>query len=130
MIDFGLKPCPLCGGEPAVTHLAQGPEELNAVIKCTACGLTLKWETEIKVGVSRSGRRTAAKAGPDPIEAWNRRHGSDNCDNCGARLHSDQVSNLPNCNDCGAARNCEYIPQPGQMARINCPLWRPMEATP
>lgn len=127
MIDFGLKPCPLCGGEPEVARLTQGPEELTAVIKCTACGLTLDWETNIKVGVSRSGQRTTAKAGLDPIEAWNRRQ---MCENCRDRVHSEQVATLPNCNDCGAAKTCRFIPQPGQPARINCPVWRPMEATP
>lgn len=78
MIDFGLLPCPLCGGEPAVVTMTQGPEHQAAVIKCTGCGLTLEWETEIKVGISRTGRRTVAKAGLDPIEAWNRRHMCDN----------------------------------------------------
>lgn len=29
------------------------------------------------------------------------------------------------CNDCG--RNvCEYIPAPGQLTRINCPMWEPL----
>ena len=130
MIDFGLKPCPLCGGAAQVEHLTSSVEKFDAVISCAVCGLTLKWKTEIKVGISRSGKHTAVKAGPDPIEAWNRRSGCDDCDNCGARLHSDQVSKLPNCNDCGAARDCVYIPKLGQMARINCPLWRPMEETP
>jgi transcription elongation factor Elf1 len=125
MIDFGLKPCPLCGGEPTVEHLAQNPEQLRAVIKCSRCGLTLDWETEINVGISRSGKRTPVKAGLDPIEAWNRRH---MCDNCGERVYSEQVGKLPNCNDCGALGACEHEPKPGQMARINCPLWRPMEA--
>ena len=77
MIDFGLLPCPLCGGEPAVVSMTQGPEHQAAVIKCTVCGLTLEWETEIKVGISRTGRRTVAKAGLDPIEAWNRRYVGD-----------------------------------------------------
>lgn len=128
MIDFGLEPCPMCGGEAEVAMLSQGPEELKAVIRCTACGLTLNWETEIKVGVSRSGKRTVAKAGPDPIEAWNRRTGGNGCEKCGSKFHSDAVSCLPNCNDCGSSRDCEYMPEPGQMARINCPLWRPQEA--
>lgn len=124
MIDFGLKPCPLCGGEAEVARLTQSPEELTAVIKCTDCGLTLEWETEIKVGVSRAtGKRTVAKAGLDPIEAWNRRR---MCDNCVERCLSEQVMNLPDCNDCGA-ESCEYKPQPGQHVRINCPLWRAKE---
>lgn len=126
MIDFGLLPCPLCGGEPEVARLTQGPEELTAVIKCTSCGLTLEWETEITVAVSRSGQRVAKKTSLDPIEAWNQRR---MCANCGERAHSEAVAKLPNCNDCGAIATCEYIPQPGQHARINCPLWRPMEAT-
>lgn len=127
MIDFGLKPCPLCGGEPEVARLTQGPEELTAVIKCTACGLTLEWETEITVAVSRSGQRVTKKNSLDPIEAWNRRQ---MCENCGHRIHSEQVAELPNCNECGAAATCEHRPRLGEMARINCHLWRPMEATP
>lgn len=124
MIDFGLLPCPLCGGEPEVARLTQGPEELTAVIKCTSCGLTLEWETEITVIVFRSGQRITKKTSLDPIEAWNQRR---MCDNCGVKVHSEQVAELPNCNDCGAKRDCEYIPQPGQMARINWPLWTPEE---
>jgi hypothetical protein len=131
MIDFGLKPCPLCGCEPTVEHLTQRPEQLRAVIKCSRCGLTLDWETEISVGVSRSGKRTPVKVGLDPIEAWNQRQ--PNCDactyckDCSTRSYANQVVNLPNCNDCGR-ENCEYKPNPGEHARINCPLWRPMEA--
>lgn len=128
MIDFGLLPCPLCGGEPEVARLTQGPEEFTAVIKCTDCGLTLEWETEIKVGVSRSGKHTAVKAGLDPIEAWNQR--TNDCKNCSEKFLAEQINKLPNCNDCGAAKVCEHIPKPGAHARINCPLWQPQESTP
>ena len=133
MINFGLLPCPLCGGEPEVARLTQGPGELTAVIKCTDCGLTLEWETDIKVGVSRSGKHTQVKAGLDPIEAWNRRPHNDVaacdlCETCSNKIYADQVAALPNCNDCGAAAGCDYMPKIGQHARINCPLWRPMEA--
>ena len=130
MIDFGLKPCPLCGGEAEVVRLTQGPEEMTAIIKCTDCGLTLDWQTEIKAGVSRSGKRTVVKASLDPIEAWNRRQ--PNCDactycrECSTRSYANQVLNLPNCNDCGV-KGCEYKPQPGEHCRINCPLWRAAE---
>lgn len=124
MIDFGLKPCPLCGGEPEVARLTQGPAEQSAVIKCADCGLTLEWETNIRVAYSRSGKQTTVKNGLDPIEAWNRRV----CENCGDKLHSDTVSALNSCNDCGA-RECEYKPVIGGV-RINCPLWRAQEETP
>lgn len=124
MIDFGLEPCPLCAGEAQVAQLVQGPEELRAVIKCTECGLTLTWETEIKVGISRTGKRTVAKAGLDPIEAWNRRAG---CEKCGARVYTEQMTKQHDCNDCGAAKSCEYMPQIGQPVRVNCPLWRDKE---
>lgn len=123
MFDFGLLPCPMCGGEPEVAQLTQGPEELTAVIKCTVCGLTLDWATEIKVGVSRSGKRTAAKAGLDPIEAWNRRK---TCDCCGYRIYSKAVGEQHDCNDCGAA-DCLHRPMLGEMTRINCHLWQPIE---
>lgn len=123
MIDFGLKPCPLCGGEPEVARLTQGPEEMTAVIKCTACGLTLEWETEIKVGISRSGKRTRIKAGPDPIEAWNQRH---MCDNCGDRSLSQQVQKMHDCNDCDN-ESCAHKPQPGEHTRINCHMWQGVE---
>lgn len=124
MIDFGLLPCPLCDGEAMVEQLTHGPEVLNAVIKCTRCGLTLAWETEFNVNVSRSGKRIVEKVGLDPIEAWNRRH---MCDNCGARVLAVQVDKLHDCNDCDA-ESCPYKPQPGELTRINCPLWRGVEA--
>lgn len=120
MIDFGLKPCPLCGGEAEVARLTQSSEELTAVIKCTDCGLTLEWETEIKVGVSRTGKRTIVKTGLDPIEAWNQRNV---CNGCGYIAHCNMVAELPDCNTCGTA-DCEYKPAPGETVRINCPLWR------
>lgn len=133
MIDFGLRPCPLCGGEPEVVRLTQGPNELTAVIKCTDCGLTLEWETEITERTSRSGQKILEE-GMGPIEAWNRRYcniaGCELCESCSIKLHADQVAALPNCNDCGGAAGCDYMPTIGRHVRINCPLWRPMEATP
>lgn len=127
MIDFGLKPCPLCGGQAEVARLTQGPEELTAVIKCTDCGLTLEWETDVRVGISRTGSRTVVKAGLDPIEAWNRRRDCTDCETCPYKLHSDEVGALNNCNDCGNLKGCEYAPPIGATARINCPLWRAKE---
>lgn len=126
MIDFGLKPCPLCGGEAEAARLTQGPEHQSAVIKCTDCGLTLEWETDIKVSVSRSGKHTVV-AGINPIEAWNRRQGFEACDTCAYKIHSDEINKLASCNDCGTGDACEYKPKPGQLCRINCPLWQPME---
>ena len=61
MIDFGLEACPCCGGEAEIVALAQGPEHLDATIKCTDCGLTLVWKTEFSVSVSRSGKNVAVK---------------------------------------------------------------------
>lgn len=116
MFNFGLLPCPLCGGEPEVAKLTQ----LTAVIKCAGCGLTLEWETKIKVGVSRTGKRTVVEIGMNPIEAWNRRSV---CSNCGYKSHSDQIGELPDCNTCGVF-DCEHRPAIGAMTRINCPLWR------
>lgn len=127
MFDFGLKPCPLCGGEAEVVMMAQGPEHQRATIKCTDCGLTLEWETQIEVSRSRTGKRIVTKVGLDPIEAWNQRQGMEACEVCGYKVHSDQVASMNNCNDCGVV-DCMYKPGLGQMARINCPLWRPMES--
>lgn len=128
MINFGLKPCPLCGGEAEVVRLTQGPEELSAVIKCTDCGLTLEWETKIKVGISRvTGRKTAEKVGLDPVEAWNQRYDCNDCENCSYMLRSNELDALHNCNDCGKLKGCEYAPPIGATARINCPLWRAEE---
>ena len=123
MIDFGLLPCPLCGGEPEVVRLTQGPETQSGVIRCTDCGLTLEWETNISVSISRSGKRTAAKAGLNIIEAWNRRTA---CDNCVHIEYADEVAKLPTCHTCGTI-NCEHRPNEGEIIRINCPLWRAQE---
>lgn len=45
------------------------------------------------------------------------------CETCGYKVHSEGVSKLPDCNDCGKARSCEYKPRLGAYTRINCPLW-------
>lgn len=70
-----LKPCPLCGASAEVLLLETGPATLNATIRCTRCGLTLKWETEIFAGHTARGDFVAYKYGLDPFEAWNRRAG-------------------------------------------------------
>jgi PHP family Zn ribbon phosphoesterase len=88
---------------------------------CADCALTLEWETDIKEGISRRGKKSEVKMGLDPIEAWNRRAG---CEHCGIWQESDRIGALPNCNDCGNRDTCEYVPKPGEIARINCPLWR------
>ena len=126
MIDFGLKPCPLCGGEAEVVRLTQNKKELTAVIKCSDCGLTLEWETEIAERVSRSGQKVREE-GMGPFEAWNRREGMNGCEACGIKVYADHVAAQHDCNDCGAARGCDYMPTIGQHVRINCPLWQPME---
>lgn len=45
------------------------------------------------------------------------------CETCGYKVHSEGVSKLPDCNDCGKAKTCEYKPRLGAYTRINCPLW-------
>lgn len=132
MIDFGLNPCPLCGGEAEVVRLTQNAEELTAVIKCSDCGLTLEWATEYEVHRSRSsGTEFRRKVSLDPIEAWNRRTGCEdcgaNCKECTFKAHSNMVAALNDCNNCGAKEDCEHVPQPGQFTRINCPLWQAEE---
>lgn len=124
MIDFGLKPCPMCGEEAVVETLHQDADTLTATIKCTGCGLSLTWDQERHERISRSGRRTVELAGIGPIEAWNRRR---DCECCGHKIHSDQVLALGNCNNCGATPGCQYLPHLGEMARINCPHWKPVE---
>ena len=34
----------------------------------------------------------------------------------------DDIMSLHDCNDC-EKKDCQYKPKPGQMVRINCPLW-------
>ena len=31
---------------------------------------------------------------------------------------------MPNCNNCGAAEGCDYLPDWGQPVRWNCPHWK------
>lgn len=49
----------------------------------------------------------------------------DPCQDCEYKAHSMQVASQNDCNDCGAARTCQYVPRIGSLTRINCPLWRP-----
>jgi hypothetical protein len=46
------------------------------------------------------------------------------CKGCSYKSYYSQVAAQGDCNDCGKARNCQYVPQPGGIVRINCPLWR------
>lgn len=127
MIKIILEPCPLCGGEAMVEQLTATSEYIqSATIKCTTCGLTLRWDTPNTEAISRSGIKHV-QIGMDPIEAWNRR---EMCGTCPNKLHAEKVAFLPNCNDCGLSHDCEYIPKLGEMARINCPLWKPMKHEP
>lgn len=46
------------------------------------------------------------------------------CAGCGYKSYYSQVAAQGDCNDCGKARSCQYVPRPGSIVRINCPLWR------
>ena len=35
----------------------------------------------------------------------------------------EDITALHDCNDCGIKGICKFSPEPGQMVRINCPLW-------
>ena len=35
----------------------------------------------------------------------------------------ERISRLPDCNNCGKQKTCEYLPDWGGNTRINCPLW-------
>ena len=37
-------------------------------------------------------------------------------------MYFHNVSSYDDCNNCGK-KDCKYKPEPGQMVRINCPLW-------
>ena len=45
------------------------------------------------------------------------------CKNCGYKIHSNRISELNSCNDCGLANICEKRPELGQYCRINCYDW-------
>ncbi len=42
------------------------------------------------------------------------------CNNCGYKFHSNTISKLNSCNDCGKRGNCDISPRLGEMCRINC----------
>lgn len=45
------------------------------------------------------------------------------CANCGYKFHSDSISKLNSCNDCGKNANCKDRPRLGEYSRINCKDW-------
>lgn len=72
-----LKPCPLCGSEAQMVWLNSGRALMDALIRCTRCGLTLEWHTEFfinpPINIDTGGRPIIMKVSLDPFEAWNRR---------------------------------------------------------
>lgn len=48
----------------------------------------------------------------------------DPCKGCSYKAYYEQISKQNDCNDCGNAKTCQYIPRPGGLTRINCPLWK------
>lgn len=45
------------------------------------------------------------------------------CDNCGFKVHSEAISKLVSCNNCGKTHDCSIRPEYGQYCRINCAEW-------
>lgn len=45
----------------------------------------------------------------------------------GARAVVTRALAQHDCNDCGGARSCMYIPKWGEPVRYNCPFWIPKE---
>lgn len=46
------------------------------------------------------------------------------CKYCEYKTHSEIISELNSCNDCGLVNICEKRPEYGQYCRINCYDWR------
>lgn len=46
------------------------------------------------------------------------------CKDCGYKIHSDRISELNSCNDCGLVNICKKRPEYGQYCRINCYDWK------
>ena len=49
------------------------------------------------------------------------------CKNCGYKIHSERISKLNSCNDCGLVSTCAKRPEYGDYCRINCYDWREEE---
>lgn len=49
------------------------------------------------------------------------------CEHCGYKIHSDNISKLNSCNDCGMKTVCEKRPDYGDYCRINCYDWTEVE---
>ena len=42
-------------------------------------------------------------------------------------MYAESTMDSGDCNNCGKVLRCAYIPKPGQLVRINCPLWAAKE---
>ena len=49
------------------------------------------------------------------------------CKSCGYKTHSERISKLNNCNNCGSLNTCVKRPEYGDYCRINCYDWRVKE---
>ncbi len=45
------------------------------------------------------------------------------CKHCGYKIHSENISKLNSCNDCGLKSTCKKRPEYGEYCRINCYDW-------
>lgn len=116
--ELNLKPCPLCGGAPAITLAEEGLHDQRIVIECRRCGLVLD-HTQHYYTTERYNKTTGIRVientglvdSESAIDLWNRRTpdlGNEDqllldkmfpkCENCKSRP-SDYSKTMCMCNE-------------------------------
>lgn len=101
--------------EGMLCHANPNDEELDGCIECARDHEQLaEWLEELQkykqIGTLEEVREAMEK--------------QNECKNCGYKIHSERISKLNNCNDCGLFDTCENRPEFGEHCRINCNDWR------
>ena len=68
----------------------------------------LEWLKSREEGISAYVKSLIKRDMTEPIESY--------------KIFYNRFHNANDCNNCGRA-TCEYMPDPGENCRLNCPLW-------
>ena len=136
--ELKLACCPFCGGE-ANSFLQEEVWDDDMPLYGVCCqdkkcfgSMISAWCFETREeAISTWNRRATPKHNTDDFSAelceakdkYRALLRDDEEATCDFKRFTRRINKLPDCNDCGRKKSCEYAPRLGKQVRINCPLW-------